>query len=362
MNILVNQNKLLSALRTVERIVSKNPSLPILNSVLLKTDNGRLRISATNLELGMNYWISAKVEEEGEIAIPAKVFSDFISNINTEKIQMRVEKNVLLLDSEKYKTRILGMEASDFPIIPPNRTTASVVIKNSLLKDALVNVVDATSLSETRPELNGVFVSINEHKASFAATDGSRLSEKVITLESEFTKSFILPRVTALEIIRIVDNLDSDVGISLSENQIFVFNDHFQLVSRLVDGHYPEYKRIIPTNFSSTVKINKQEFDKNIRLASIFSSNISDITLKASEGVMELVAKNSDRGEITASVTCVLEGESFEIALNYHYLLDGLKTFSVNDLTLGYTGDVSPFMIHAEQQKDQVYIIMPLRN
>lgn len=362
MEIIVNQNKLQGALRIVEKVVSKNQALPILNTILIKTENGRLRLSATNLEIGVNHWLGAKVDQEGEIAIPARIFSDFISNIRTERVSMRSEKNVLHIQSDNYATQILGMETSEFPIIPSMNNVIQFKINKLVLKNALASVIDAVSLSEIRPELNGIYVNISGGHAQFAATDSFRLAEKLVDVSDSIEKSFILPRATALEILRIVDNLEDDVDIALSDNQIFIYNADFQLVSRLIDGRYPEYKRIIPTNFISFLKLNKQEFDKNIRLASIFSSNISDIKLKASTDKLEITARNSDRGEIVSSLPCTLQNDGFEISLNYNYLLDGLKVLPTDNVVLGFTGDGAPLVLKGENQKDQLYMIMPLRN
>ncbi|MEX1064092.1 MAG: DNA polymerase III subunit beta [Candidatus Paceibacterota bacterium] len=362
MNIIINQKRFLTALRVVEKVVSKNTSLPILNTVLLKTDNGSLKLSATNLEIGINYWIGAKVEKDGEVAVPAKIFSDFISNISDEKIKVTSNKNVVSINSEHYKTQILGMDTKDFPIIPKIKKDNSFKINTQVLKNSLANVLDSTSLSETRPELSGVYVNALSNKIEFAATDSFRLSEKLIPLKEGISKSFIIPRNTVIEIIRTVENMDEDINISVSENQIFVHGQDFELISRLIDGRYPEYKKVIPDKFISLVRLEKSEFEKNIRMASVFSSSISDIKLKVSKDTMEISAKNSDRGEITSHMSCDLKSSPFEILVNYHYLLDGLKTIPTGNVIMEFTGDGSPLVIKPEEKKDQTYVIMPLRN
>lgn len=352
----------MGALRNVERVVSKNISLPILNTILLKTDNGQLKISATNLEIGTNCWIGAKVNEPGEIAVPAKIFSDFIGNVSDEKVTISTSKNVIIVNSEHYKTQILGMETKDFPIIPKLKKDHEFRIESKVLRSALLAVLDSASLSETRPELSGIYTNISENRAEFAATDGFRLSEKIVNLSTEVSKSFIIPRNTALEISRLVENLNAETSIAVSDNQIFVYGEDFELISRLIDGRFPEYKKVIPDNFMSLAKINKSDFEKNIRLASIFSSSISDIKLKFIKDKMEISAKNSDRGEIVSSVGCSLKNEPFEVSVNFHYLLDGLKIFPTDDILLEFTGELGPLVIKGENQKDQTYVIMPLRN
>lgn len=362
MNIIINQNKLLQGVRVVEKIVSRNASLPILNTLLVKTDKGRLKLTATNLEMGINFWIGAKINIDGEIAVPARVFSDFIGNITDEKIVITSEKNVMAINSEHYKTQILGMETKDFPIIPKIKKEQSFQVNGQTLKIALLCVLDSASLSETRPELSGINVNVLNDTVEFAATDGFRLSEKITSLRGGIHKSFILPRTAALEVIKIMEGVDENVGISVSENQVLVEGEDFEIISRLIDGHYPEYKRVIPEKFISLAKINRGEFEKNIRMASIFSSTISDVKLKAGKSSMEISARNSERGEITANMVCEIKNKPFEISVNYRYLLDGLKVVPSENVILEFTGDGSPLVIKGDGSKDQTYVIMPLRS
>ena len=362
MNLIITQPNLRRALHVVERIVSKSVSLPILSTVLLKTENGRLRLSATNLEMGINYWINAKINKDGEITVPARIFSDFISNVNDEKVELKSEKNVMAIDSEHYKTKILGMESKDFPLIPRSKGNSHFKINNFALKEALLSVLDAASLSDTRPEISGVFVKVAQNKAEFAATDSFRLAEKIIDLAGAVEKSLILPRNTALELVRLSEENDGDLAIVIDDNQIFVLGGDFEFVSRLIDGHYPEYKRVIPEKFISLAKVNRGEFERKIRLASIFSSAIADIRLSASEAGMEIKAKNADRGEIVVRLPCQVKDEQFELSVNYHYLLDGLKIIPTENVLIQFTGEGSPLVLRAEDKRDQNYVIMPLRS
>ena len=362
MNIITNQKKLFFAVRAVDKIVSRNVSLPILNTILIKTENGRIKLSATNLELGINYWLGAKIEEAGEVAVPARIFSDFLSNVSDEKVILKAQKNIISIDSEHYKTQILGMDTKDFPIIPKLEKSSPFKINSQDLKTALVSVLDSAALSETRPELSGIFVCISKDHAEFAATDSFRLSEKITQGRDGTNKSFILPRSTSVEVARLVENLEGDVSLVVTENQVLIYGDDFEVVSRLIDGRYPEYKRVIPDKFISLARVNRSDLEKSIRMASIFSSTISDIKLKADKNLIEVTAKNSDRGEIVAHVACDIKNEPFEIAVNYHYLLDGLKVLPAENVILEFTGDGSPLVLRGENLKDQTYVIMPLRS
>ncbi len=363
MKITVNQKNFKKALSLVEKVVSKNTSLPILNNILLKTENGRLKVSATNLEIGVNYIIGAKIEEVGQIAVPARIISDFIGNIVDDKVSLTTKNNILNINSERYKTQILGFDAKDFPIIPKIKSKPLAIIPTKLLKNSLLMVLDSVAVSETRPELAGVFVDFNNDKIVFAATDSFRLTEKSVDFKNIHKQSFIIPRNTVVELIRVAGELEGDLSFNTSDNQISFSSDDFEMVSRVVDGNYPDYKKIIPEKFISRVLVNKDELDKTIRIAGLFSTNISDIKINCSEGKIAVLAKNSNKGEIETLVDASLKNQPFEVSLNFHYLLDGLKTLDTEKVVIEFTGQGSPLVIRPnDDRKDLVYLIMPLRN
>ncbi|MBI2068691.1 MAG: DNA polymerase III subunit beta [Candidatus Yanofskybacteria bacterium] len=362
MKIVVNQKNFKKALGVVEKVVAKNTTLPILSNILFKTENGRLRLSATNLEIGINYIIGAKIEEVGQVAVPARIISDFTGNISDEKITLTVKNNVLSINSEHYKTQILGFDAKDFPIIPKIKSKPLAAIPVKALKNSLMSVIESVALSEARPELAGIFVSFDNDRVVFASTDSFRLTEKQFDFKNAAKQSFIIPRNTVLELARIAGELDGDVIVNLGDNQISFSNDDFEMVSRLVDGAYPDYRKVIPDRFVSKVLINKNELEKNIRLAGLFSSNISDVKIQCAESKTSITAKNSDKGEIETGIVSTLKNQPFEISLNYHYILDGLKIMDTEEVVLEYTGQGSPLVLRpSNNRKDLVYLIMPLR-
>lgn len=363
MKIIVNQKNFKKALTLVEKVVSKNQSLPILNNILLKTENGRLKVSATNLEIGINYLVGAKIEEVGQIAVPAKIISDFIGNIIDDKVSLTTRNNILNINSERYKTQILGFDAKDFPIIPKIRSKPLVIIPAKLVRNSLLSVLDSVAISETRPELAGVFMDFNNDKIIFAATDSFRLAEKRVDFKNIQKQSFILPRNTVIELIRVASELEGDLAFNASDNQISFSNDDFEIVSRIVDGNYPDYKKVIPEKFISKVLVRKDELDKTIRLAGLFSTNISDVKINCLEGKIAVLAKNSDKGEIETLIDSTLKNQPFEVSLNFRYLLDGLKILDTEKVILEFTGQGSPLVIRpGDDRKDVIYLIMPLRS
>ncbi|MDP3696768.1 MAG: DNA polymerase III subunit beta [Candidatus Taylorbacteria bacterium] len=362
MQIILNQKNLLRAVNTVEKVVSRNPSIPILNNILLKTENGRLKVSATNLEIGINYYVGSKIEESGEIAIPARIFSDFISNINDEKVTLITKNNVLNINTDKYKTQILGFDPKEFPLIPKIKNEPFSSVSAKILKSGLTTILDSIAVSEARPELAGVFIDFTPNQIIFAATDSFRLSERIIELKHKEKRSFILPRSAVLELIRLLSDIDEDVLIRYADNQVSLSGNNVEIVSRLIDGNYPDYKKVIPEKFISRILVKKEALEKNARLAGLFSSNIADIKLICNEKALTIVAKNSDKGEIQVVTDSLLKNEPFDISLNHHYLLDGLKIIPTEHVIIEYTGQGSPLVLRPEYEaKDTVYLIMPLR-
>lgn len=362
MKITTNLKNLSKALTIVERVISKNPMLPILNNILLKVENGRLKVSATNLEIGINYLLGAKIDESGEIAVPARIFSDFVKNLEGDKLNLVTKNNILNINTEKYKTQILGFDPKEFPIIPKIKNDVLFLISSKILKAALSTVLDSMAISETRPELSGAYIQFDSNKFILAATDSFRLVEKIFELKQKNNLSFILPRGTVLELIRVLGELNEDIQVRYGDNQISFCTDDLELVSRLIDGNYPDYKKVIPEKYISKVLVKKDELEKNIRLAGLFSSNIADVNLNCDDKITTITAKNADKGEIQVVVESLLKNEPFNISLNHYYLLDGLKIIPTEHVVIEYTGPGSPLVIRPENDnKDLTYLIMPLK-
>ena len=372
MNIIINQKKLSQAVKNAERIISRNSSLPILQTLLLRAEKESLKVSATNLEIGVNYYVGAKINEPGIISVPAKIFSDFISNVQDEKLEISTKGNVMNINSDKYKTQILCFNADDFPIIPQNKNKETLKIKQDILKKSLLNVIDSASLSDTRPELNGVYINFENNKLILAATDSYRLAENITEIVNLVERTLIMPRNTALELIRALDDSQTDISLSFSDNQIFIGNDNFEMISRLIDGKFPDYKNLIPDKFISLARVQKDELEKGIKIASVFSSNIFDIKIKVEDKKAFISAKNSDRGETNATLVCELKNEPFELTANYTYILEGLKSINTESVLIKFTGDGGPLVIkpaasstiqeRIDDKNSFTYLVMPMRS
>lgn len=363
MKISVSQENLKRALGLSERATSRTATLPILNNVLFKTENGRLKVSATNLEIGVHCVIGAKVEREGSVAVPAKTISDFISSSPSGNLVLAVQNNKLSLKSASYETTVLGFDTKEYPIIPKISGDVAGVVSPEALKNTLSSVVDAAAVSENRPELSGIYMYFTKGLLTVAATDSFRLAERFTKIQNQDSYSVIVPRITALEVIRMCDHVGSDISIKIGDNQISFSGDDVEVVSRLVDGKYPDYQKIIPEKSVSRALVSRGDLEHAVRLASVFSSNISDILLVCKDNMVKISAKNSAKGDAVVNTETTLKGEPFEVSLNHHYLIDGLRSVPGEDVVLEYTGPGSPFVIRmAEDPKDTLYLVMPLRN
>lgn len=365
MKITIITKNLQYGLNTVKSITGKNLNLPILSTILITAKNNQVILSTTNLELGINYYLNIPIESEGKIAVPSKIFGDFISNIKDEKIEILLKDNILTIQSTNFKTKLICLNPKDFPLIPKLKKESLVVLSAKILKNALSSVFDSISLSQTRPELGGVFISLNKTKINFASTDSFRLTEKIISADCRKQISAIIPRNTVAELIRILSDYEKDVSINIEENQIQFSSDDFDIISRLIEGRYPDYQKVIPLKSVSQVLFKKDDLQSNIRLAGLFSSNINDIGLRVDKKESLVFSKNSDRGEFNSKVknnnSFQIE-EPFEVLLNYNYLSDGLKNMPSEDILFEYTGEGAPIVLRPKDPElNFTYLIMPLK-
>jgi len=365
MKITIITKNLQQGLNAVKNITGKNLNLPILNTILVTAKNNQVDLSTTNLELGINYYLNAQIENEGRVAAPSKIFSDFVSNIKDDKIEISLKDNILSIQSVNFKTKIICFDSKDFPLIPKLKKEPLIVLPARILKNGLSSVFDSISLSQTRPELGGVFLNFDKTKTYFASTDSFRLTEKVVGAHSKKHASVIIPRNTAAELIRILSDYEEEVSVNVEENQIQFSSPHFDIVSRLIDGRYPDYQKVIPSKSVSSAVFKKDDLQNNIRMAGLFSSNINDIGLRIDKKEAVVFSKNSDRGEFNSRVknnSDVQVEEPFEVLLNYNYLVDGLKNIPSDDILFEYTGEGAPVVLRPKDPELAfTYLIMPLK-
>lgn len=363
MKITVHKSRLQRVLGFVERITSRNATLPILSNILIATEHGRLRVSATNLEIGVSSLIGAKVESEGQVAVPARTLSDFIRGVSEENVGLELKQNTLTVKAGKYRTTILCFDATEYPIIPKIEGGSLFEVSVQDLQGLLSTISDSIAASDSRPELAGAYLDIQNDTVTMAATDIFRLAERRVRGSFSHTGAAIIPRGTITELGRILGDVQGTTQIRIADNQISFSHEEFDVVSRLIDGKYPEYRKIIPERSLAKVLVRRNELESAAKVAALFSSSISDIKIECDEKELRISGKNSSKGEAVASVEANLKGDPFEVSMNFHYFLDGLKVIPSDNVILEYTGKGSPFVLRPNTEDTGiVYLIMPLRN
>ncbi len=369
------KDNLAQALSLVVGLATKNVNLPILSNVLLKADAQKVEISSTNLELAIVANIRAIVDVPGTFTVPGRTLLDFINLMTEEKIDFELKENELAVGCGRSSTKIKGTSAEDFPVIPSMDEGKGFALEARDFKKGLSQVVIATAKSDIRPELSGVFFGFNineEKKLVLAATDSYRLAEKKLKLEQghEEAVKIIVPGRTVSEIIHILSSAISEAGeeknarLLVGENQIALHYANVQMVSRLVDGQYPDYPQIIPKESKTTAEFSLSTFIKEIKAASLFTTtgvNAINIVVNNDSGLINISSVSTQTGEYKSDVESVITGENNNILLNHRYVLDGLSNMQGQTGVLKMINTDSPCIFESKEEQDYLYIVMPIR-
>ncbi len=363
MKIICTQENLKNGLLTVGRIISPNNTLPILNNFLLKTENGLLKISSTNLEIAITTQIRCKVEEDGEVTVYAKTFNELINNLPNTNLSLETKQGEMLVETESYHTSVKTLPADDFPLIPQIEKNNSVLVPGQVLKKALDQVIFAASTNQTQPEIAGIMLSVGK-ELKIVATDRYRLAEKKIVLEKpvENENNVILPQKTASEISRIIGNQQEGVEIVINQNQIYFSVGQAQVISRLVDGQYPDYQQIIPTEFKVNLQTEKKLLVSALKAGGIFSQAGSSVVFGYKDGKIQLSSESADLGKSQVEVPAEIQGDAGQLLLNFHYILDCLNVIDSEKINMKIIDDNSPALILPEGDGTYVYLVMPIKN
>lgn len=385
MKISCTQQNLNQGLNIVSHIASKNTSLPILNNVLIKAEKGLLSLITTNLEIGIQCQVRGKIEKDGSYTVNSKLLNDYINLLGNQKVEIELKDDNLEITSEQQTTKIKGNNPEEYPLIPKIEKKNAYKCKINKLIEAFSQVLFAVSVSETRPEISGVYLSFNEDVLTLATTDSYRLAEKQIKLVEKVKaeKDVIIPAKTAQELMRILSALStveaeegkeaSDlVEIYFEDNQVLFSFDNVELVSRIIEGQYPNYKQIIPANYKTRGVINISDFIKAVKTASLFSrTGIFDINLEFKAGKVIVSSTNNQLGENKSKLSIAAHGEDNKVVINYRYLLDGLQNIDTTDVIYEMIDANNPCILRpAESLKDNkeaiaaqdyLYIIMPIK-
>lgn len=363
MKIISTRNNLRDAFQLAERFTGKNLTLPVLGNILLSADEKGARVAATNLEIGVETALPGKIIKTGAVTIPAKIVHSLLQALEDDSVTIEEKDAVVTIKTDSSTFSVQGMGSADFPQLPKVKKENEFVVPAHILKSTLSSVVSSVSLSDFKPELSGVFCKRDLHALTAAATDSFRLAEKTVPLASSGNMfSFILPGRTAQELIRSLPEDGSDVTVREGEHQIlFSFGDTV-IVSRLVDGAYPDYTAIIPKDFDTHIVSAREECVRKIKAASTLSSKLNDITIRWNTDSMTFEAANAELGKSEIQFSGKAKGKTGRVSFNYRYLLDGLEALGASEATISLNGDSSPAMIQSPEDPAFRYVIMPIRN
>lgn len=367
------QENLKTGLGLVSHVAGKNINLPVLNNVLIEAREGKIRLTATNLEIGISSVVRGKIDADGVFTVDSKILTDYVGLLPNQRVDLVLDGARLIVECDDYKTKINGQSAEDFPLIPQVERTALCKIRAEELKKALAQVVFAAATSDTRLELAGVLFLFNENELVLAATDSFRLTEKRLKNLSIgkglVGKRFIVPLKTLQEVIRILSGgKDGEAGdemeIYFSENQVLFIHGTTELVSRLIEGNYPDYQQIIPTQHKTKVIVKIDELTRAVKASSLFSkTGINDVNLDfpKNKTKMMISAASGQSGENVAEVEAKISGNDNSMVLNYRYLLDGLNNLNEPSAVMMMVDGNTPCVIRPELDDSYQYIIMPIK-
>lgn len=358
------KDKLHRVVSRTEKVTSKNSTLPILSCLLLDVKNNNLQIKSTNTDLGIESNIPVKSFEDGFVAVPGSILNNLISNIQNDKnITLETIDGNLQVKTDHSKTIIKSLPFDDFPTIPKVSDEISFVLDSKKLIKGLKSVWFSSSISSVKPELSSVYVYMVDNNIVFVATDSFRLAEKKIKIEKDnISFSILIPLKNIPDIIRIFEELDGEVSVCLSKNQISFSDNYNYVVSRLIDGIFPDYKQIIPSETKTEAVVLKQDLLSTLKISNIFSDKFNQINIKIhpSKNNFEITTKNSNVGENINTIPSSLSGDDISVNFNYKYITDCIQSIDSDSISLSFNGISKPMTIRGVSDKTFTYIVMPM--
>lgn len=373
MKLSCTQENLNKGLNIVGRAVATRTTLPITNNVLLATDDGRLKLVATNLEMAITCWLGSKIEEEGTITVPARLLTEFVSSLpnDTINIQLSPQTKTLGLKCARFEARISGVDAKDFPPIPSVDDGVKTTVEVDALRQGINQVVFAAATEESRPVLTGVSARFEKESLILAAADGFRLAvyELPITTAVSQKTEVIIPAHTLAELNRLIADQEEPVDITLNpqKSQVLFRLQNINLVSQLIQGSFPNYSQLIPQSYTTRVIVNINDFLQATRTASIFARDGSGIVRlmitpggEASPGKLSVSARSEEIGDDVGEIDATVEGDESKIAFNGKYLTEVLSALHESQVALEITNPSSPGLIRPVGTDNYTHVIMPM--
>jgi DNA polymerase-3 subunit beta len=364
MEVKLSKDILQKGIQTVQNAVSQKSGLPVLSNILFEASKDRIKLAATDLEIGIiSKLANIEIQEDGAISIPAKKISDIVKELPSKEIHLSAKKNnQVVIKCDKSTFKIMGLPKDEFPKVPELSNKDALNIPQKLLKSMLNLTSFAVSKDESRYILTGILFIVTDKKLSLIATDGRRLAviNKNLPKPGGFSRKVIVPAKAVAELLRILKD-EGDVEILFGENQIAFEFDETLLITRLIEGDYPNYEQVIPKSAQEKLRISKEGFYAAIKRASLFTTPDSQsIKLDVLKNKMVVSKVSQDGGESREELDCSYVGEDLAIGFNPAYLMDALKNISEGEISFEFAGADKRGVIRAEDN-DYIYIVLPVR-
>lgn len=363
MKLTVTQENLSRALNTVSRIASSRGSLPILSNVYLKTQDNQLYIAATNLDVAISEMIGAKITKEGSITVPARLMQDYVSSLPSGTLTLEVKDAKLSITTEHHKSNINGTPADDFPVMPVIENGASITIPADSFKSALQQVLFTASNDEARPVLTGLYLHTHSGELIAVATDSYRLAEKKIGKESEEV-NLLIPATSLNEVLRVMKDEDGMVALDYDEQQAKISVGSVELVTRLIEGTYPDYRKLLPKDHATKAVTMKSDLQEITKVSSLFAREAAGgVTVEIEDEPQEVSIRSiaSQVGENRAVANAQIQGDAV-ITLNSRYMLDALSAFDGEEVQINVNGKLDPCLLTDPKNPDYLHIVMPVKS
>jgi DNA polymerase-3 subunit beta len=364
MKLQVTQENLNRALNSVARVANSRGTLPILANVLIKTENNRLSLSATNLDIAISHYIGAKVTQEGSITVPARLMQDFVSSLPEGVIELDLQETKLHVSTDQYQSVVNGIVADDFPVMPAISDGTNWSVNGVLLRKGLQQVVFAASNDETRPVLTGVLLQTTDGKLSMAATDSYRLAEKHLGANKQQLQ-LLIPASALQDLLRVLGDNDEPVRVTHNDQQVLFRVGDIELTTRLVEGKYPDYRKLIPQTFATEATLKRADLINVTRVSSLFArESAGSVTIEVDDKAKQLSIYSiaSQLGENTATAPTAKITGAGSITLNARYLLDALNALDGEDVVFGFNDKLEPTLLRDPANADYLHIVMPLKS
>jgi len=363
MKLQVTQENLSKALNTVARVANSKNTLPILSNVLVRAEDNRLSISATNLDIATTHYVGSKIDKTGSITVPARLMQDFVGSLPDSVLKLELKDNKLSITTNKYQSTINGIPADDFPVMPAISGGTKWKLSAHDFKKALSKVVIAASNDDSRPILTGVYFHHRAGEIIAVATDSYRLAESKLG-KGKQPVNFLVPASAVGDVLRIIGDNDKEVIVTHDDQQVSFEIGDVNLVARLIEGNYPDYRKLLPIKFATVAKMKRADFANITKVSSLFArESAGSITIKVvkEEKQVSINAIASQLGENTASASADITGGG-EVTLNSRYLIEALNAFSALDIEFCFNGKLEPCILRSAAEPGYLHLIMPLRS